>query len=284
MADYDLFSNIAIIKSEGKTKKQKLKQAQEILKKPGIKSVYEKASNVKGRLRTIDAKWIAGKKNLIADYKENGCLFKFNISTCYFSSRLANERQKISSMIKMKDRVLVMFAGVGVYPIVLYKYKKPSKIVGVEIGKDCCKWFKENLNLNKIPKGKIEIVQGDVKRVIPKLIKGKYNFGNAQNFFQKNFGAFKTKREKSFEGFDVVIMARPNLKESFLKWGLMACRRGSLLIYYGFCKDDKVKKLTEDLVKEACNYRRKIKINKIVQAGEIAPYKHRWRVEMNVEN
>ena len=255
MADYDLLGNIAIIKSEGKTKKQKLKQAEEILKKQGVESVYEKTSNVKGRLRTINAKWIAGKKNLIADYKENGCFFRFDISSCYFSPRLANERQKISSMIKMKDRVLVMFAGVGVYPIVIYKYSHPRKITGIELGKDCCKWFKENLMLNKIPKGKIEIVQGDVKKKV----------------------------NSSLGKFDVVIMARPNLRESFLKWGLMACRRGSLLIYYGFCKDDEVKKLTEDLVKEARNYRRKIKINKIVQAGEIAPYKHRFRIEMNVE-
>src|SRR3989344_8706374 len=192
MADYDLLGNIAIIKSERKTKKQKLKQAQEILKKPGIKSVYEKTSDVKGRLRTIDAKWIAGKKNKIADYKENGCLFKFDISSCYFSPRLANERQRISEMIKMKDKVLVMFAGVGVYPIVIYHYSHPGKIIGVEIGKECCRYFKENLVLNKIPPGKIEVIQGDVKKKVSSKL-GK---------------------------FDAVIMARPNLKGSFLKWGL----------------------------------------------------------------
>jgi tRNA G37 N-methylase Trm5 len=38
-----------------------------------------------------------------------------------------------------------MFAGIGVYPIVIYKYKRPMKIVGIELGRECCKYFKENL-------------------------------------------------------------------------------------------------------------------------------------------
>ncbi len=254
MASYDILGNIAIIKGEGKTKKEKLEQAKKLLSMPRIKTVLEKATNVKGRLRTIKTKFIAGEKSLIAEHKENNCVFKFNVETCYFSPRLANERQLIASKIKSSDRVLVMFAGVGVYPIVIYKYARPIFVAGVEIGKECCRYFKENLKLNKIPENRIKIIQGDVK----KKIDSKLGF------------------------FDVVIMARPNLKESFLKYGLRASKKGTRLFYYGFCKDDKIKKMADDLQKEAKKLKRNIKIKNIVPAVEIAPYKHRYRIEIEV--
>ncbi len=37
--------------------------------------------------------------NNIKDY----CLFKFNVKTCYFSSRLSNERKEIAGKIKKKN-------------------------------------------------------------------------------------------------------------------------------------------------------------------------------------
>lgn len=256
MSDYDIVGNIAIMKGEGKTKKEKLAEAKELLKKPGIETVLEKATNVKGRLRTIKTKHVLGKKNLIACHKENACVFHFNVETCYFSPRLANERQIISQKINMNDRVLVMFAGVGAYPIVIYKYKRPLKIIAVEIGKECCRYFKENLILNKILNGRIEIMQGDVKRKVNSKL-GK---------------------------FDVVIMARPNLKESFLKYGLSVCKKATKLFYYGFCKDDKIDEMAEELLLESKKLKRKLKIKGIVPAGEIAPYKHRYRIEIEVLN
>jgi len=253
MASYDLIGNIAIIKGEGKSKSERLALAKKILKeKPSIKTVLEKSSNVMGRLRTIKTKPLIGKKNLIAIHKENNCTFKFNVETCYFSPRLSNERQAIAEKIKPFQSVLVMFAGVGVYPIVIYKCSRPKKIVGIELGRECCKYFKENLKLNKIPKDKIEIIQGDVKKKV------------------------------SDEKFDIVVMARPNLKETFLKQGLKASKKGTVIYYYGFSHVDKLDGMKKDLVDEAKKLKRKIRILKVVKAGEIAPYKHRWRLEIKV--
>jgi tRNA (guanine37-N1)-methyltransferase len=259
MADYDLLGNIAIIKSEKeggriKTKKEKIAQARALLKIPSVKTVLEKSSNVKGRLRTIKAKHILGEKNFIADYKENGCRFKFNIETCYFSPRLSNERKDIAAKITKSDKVLVMFAGVGVYPIVIYKISRPVKIVGVEIGIECCRYFKENLRINKIPAGKIEAIQGDVKKKIDKKL-GK---------------------------FDVIVMPRPNLKESFFKQGLLASKKGTRIFYYGFCNVDEINDMAKNLIKEAKKLKSKIKIVEIKKAGDIAPYKFRYRIEIKV--
>jgi len=256
MASYDIIGNIAIIKGDGKTKKQKLEQARELLNRKSIKTVLEKVGDVKGRLRTIKTKFITGKKNLVAEHKENGCSFNFNVEDCYFSSRLSGERKLIAEKIKRDDKVLVMFAGVGVYPIVIYKLSRPKEVVGIEIGKECCKYFKKNLKLNKTPQERVKIIQGDVKKKV------------------------NTKLGK----FDVVVMARPNLKESFLKWGLQASKKGTRIFYYAFSKFDEINKVTKELKDEASNLKRKIKILKTIKAGEIAPYKFRYRVEIKVLN
>ena len=260
MSSYDILGNIAVIKGEGKTKEQKKKEAEELLKKPGVETVLEKIGNVRGRLRTINARYVLGKRNKIALVKENGCLFKLDVESCYFSPRLSNERQRIAEKIKENERVLVMFAGVGVYPIVIYKYKKPKEIIGIEIGKECCRYFKENIRLNKVNPYAVKIIQGDVKKKI-------------SNKFLKEHGKF-----------DVVIMARPNLKDSFLKQWLMASKKNTKIFYYGFCNDDEIDEIVDNLKKEANKLKRKIKIKNIVQAGEIAHYKHRFRIEIEVSN
>ena len=258
MADYDLLGNIAVIKTdvEGRQKSvgEKKKQSEELMKRESIKTVVEKASNVKGRLRKVDIKHIAGAKNLIADYKENGCKFKFDVADCYFSPRLANDRKQVANRVGSRDRVLVMFAGVGVYPIVIYKLSRPKEVVGIEISKECCKWFKENIKLNKIPENRVKVIQGDVKRKVNEEL-GK---------------------------FDVIMMARPNLNESFLKYALEVSKKGSKIFYHGFCRDSEIDGLVDELKKEAKEAGKRIKIVKIVKAGDIAPYKFRYRIDIEV--
>ena len=266
MADYDIIGNIAIIRTEEKTRKQKLELAKELLKRPAIKTILERQSHVKGRLRTIKTKHLAGKKNLIANYKENNCCFKFNIENCYFSPRLSGERKLIAEKIKSTDKVLVMFSGIAVYPIIIYKTSKPIKITAIELGRQCHKWAKENLKLNKIPKERIELIQGDVKKVITK--KGLNVKGNLV----------------PLPKYNIVVMARPNLKETFLAQGLQASKKSTLLIYYGFCNIDEIESLKKQLIAEAKSLKRKIKIQKIIKSGDIAPYKYRYRIEIKVLN
>jgi len=260
MTSSDILGNIAIIKSEKdgreKTKKEKLEEAKEIIKRAPIKTVLEKSSNVQGRLRTIKTKHILGEKNLIAEHKENGVVVRFNVESCYFSPRLSNERKEIAMKIKSNQSVLVMFAGVGIYPIVIYKMVKPIRMVGVELGRECCRYFKGNLKLNRISSDMVEVIQGDVKKKIG----------------------------KDFEKFDVIVMARPNLKDTFLEQGLNASKKGTMIYYYGFSHDDDLEDLKEGLIEEAERFGRKIKILKVVKAIAIAPYKHRWRIEIRVLN
>lgn len=256
MANYDILGNIAIVKfSEETSDEEKLKKAEELLKIPSVKTVLEKTEKVSGRLRTIKTKFLAGEKTLIADYRESGCRFKFNVETCYFSPRLSNERLEVAKMIKKikNSSVIVMFAGVGPFSIIISKYAKPKRIMSIELGKECCKYASENFRLNKIYSG-FEVLQGDVNRLVPKL------------------------KEK----YDVIVMPRPNLKDTFLKSAFNVAKKRTLIIYYGFSSESKKEEMLNELEKEAKKCRRKIKILNVKEAGDIAPYEHRYRIELKV--
>lgn len=250
MASYDVMGSIAVLKTEGMNKREVDKIVKDLLKRPNIKTVVSKEGKVHGRLRTIKTKFLSGEKNLIALHKESGCVFKLNVEECYFSSRLSNERLEVARKIKKKDSVLVMFSGVGPFSIVAAKIAKPKKIVSIELGKSCNKYAKENIKLNKV-EDIVEVIQGDVKKQIPRL------------------------KQK----FDVIVMARPNLKDSFLLDALKVAKKGTKIIYYGFARIDEIKDMTNNLKEEA---KGKIKVLKVKQAGDIAPYKFRYRIEMKV--
>lgn len=253
MRSYDVLGSIAVLKFEENEKnKIKKKLAKKLLEEhKNIRTVLEKIDKVSGRLRTIKTKFLAGIKTKETIHKESGCYFKLNIDSCYFSPRLVNERLEVARLIK-KGKVLVLFAGVAPFSIIIGKYSKVEKIVSVELGRECSKYAKENIKLNKLKN--IEVIQGDVKKVIPKL------------------------KEK----FDIIVMPRPQLKDTFLKETFKVTKKNTKIYYYDFGKD--AEEILEKVKKEAKTSRKKIKIDKIKRAGEIGPYAYRWRVDMTLLN
>lgn len=255
---FNVLGNVAIVNfNEGVLAKDKKKFANEILKKNSqIKTVLEKSGNFKGRLRKMSTKFLAGEKNKEVLYRENGCVFRFNVDTTYFSPRLSNERKEIAGMVKKNDEVFVMFAGVGPFSIVIAKKSQAKKIVSNEINREANKYAKLNLELNKV-KNKIELANGDAKKVCEK---------------------FQEEKRK----FDFIVMARPNLRETFLEDAFKVSKKGTRISYYGFCRIEDVDKIVEQIKSEAKKSRKKIKILKTKAAGEIAPYKIRVRVDFKI--
>src|SRR3989344_4513695 len=218
---FDVFGNIALIKFDrSMSLSDKKKYALNYLvSHKSVTTVLEKTGKFSGRLRTLKTRWLAGDKTLEALYRENGCEFRFNVESCYFSPRLSEERKNIASFVKKGERVLVMFAGVGPFPIVIGKHSKSSEVFSVELGRDCCKYALENVRRNKLI-DKVKIVQGDVRRVI---------------------GANRKVSGK----FDRIVMARPNLSDSFLDVAFSLCKKGTVIHYYGFYFEEDVDKLNE---------------------------------------
>jgi len=255
---FNILGNIAVVNfpMDAKSKEKKI-FAKKILKEnKSVKTVLEKSRSFKGRLRKMQTKHVAGEKTKEVLYKENGCVFRFNVDTTYFSPRLSGERKEIASLIGKNEEVLVMFAGVGPYPIVIAKTSPAGKVYSNEINREANKYAKLNIELNHL-KNRIEIVSGDVKRVSLEL-------------------------QKQKKKFDVIVMPRPQLKDFFLEQAFMLSKKRTRIYYYDFCKQDEVNLIKEKINEQAKIFGIKIKIKKIKFAGEIAPYKVRVRFDLEV--
>jgi len=267
MKSYDNFGNIALVKFKEKTSlKEKKKFAEKLLKEQkGVKTVLEKKERIKGRLRKLSTNYILGEKTKEVLYKENGCIFRFNIDETYFSPRLSNERREIASKIKKGETVLVMFAGVAPYSIVIAKLSKAKIIFSNEINRQANKYAELNIRLNKL-KDKIELVSGDAKKLSEKICKkGRLSEGN-----------------RRCPRMDVIVMPRPQLKETFLGTAFQLSKKGTRVYYYDFCKDDEIDSVVEKIKKEAEKYKKKIKILNVKKAGELAPHKIRLRIDFQI--
>jgi tRNA (guanine37-N1)-methyltransferase len=255
MKSFDILGNVAFVRFSDKfTLIDKKKFAEKIMREnQGIKTVLEKKENIKGRLRKLSTNFIAGENTKEILYKENGCSFRFNIDKTYFSPRLSNERKELASKIKKNAVVLVMFAGVAPFSIVIAKNSKAKKVYSNELNREANKYAELNIKMNKL-KDKIELVNGDANKIHLKL------------------------KQK----FDVIVMPRPQLKETFLSEAFKLSKKGTIIYYYDFCKVIDIDSIVEKVKEEAKKSKKKIKILNVKKAGEIAPYKTRLRVDFQV--
>lgn len=252
---YDILGNIAIVKFQRGIKLGEKKAfAKKLMKENNsVKTVREKIGKFKGRLRKMQTKFVAGEKTKEVLYRENGCVFRFNVDDTYFSPRLSNERKEIAGKIKKGEEVLVMFAGVAPYPIVIAKLSQAKKVYSNEINRKANDYGKLNIELNKL-KDKIILSPGDIKKVA----------------------------ERINEKFDVIVMPRPQLKDTFLKEAFKLSKKGTRIYYYDFCKEDEIDSVVEKVKLEAKKSRKKIKITNVKKAGDIAPYRYRIRIDFIV--
>ncbi len=285
---HDVLGNIAILKFP---KEMKIAEKREIAKgflkeNKKVETVLEKTGRIKGRLRKAELKFLVGKNVRVAEYVENKCKFRFNVDETYFSPRLAEQRKQVAEELvrilkrcnrsqirnnrnpahlsldsesgnskarlrEVKPKILVMFAGVAPWSVVIAKKLKEAgkqvEIISNEINRNANKYAGENIRINHVG-DYVEVVGGDAKKLPEKL------------------------KEK----FDFILMPRPQLDETFLKTALKLSKKGTVIYYHGFGRDEDV---LEEIKKDVGK-----KIGKIVmsKAGEIAPYKYRWLAKFRV--
>ena len=260
---FDIIGNIAILDIPSGLKKKEKIIAESLLKlQKNIKTVLKKAGKVSGRLRKRKLVWIAGEKIKETVHVESGCKFKLDVENCYFSPRLGADRLEISKQVKQGEKVLVMFGGIAPYAIVIAKNSKPKIVYSIELSRTASRYATENVRLNK--SSNVVIIQGDVKKILPKL-KGKLKF-------------------------DRIIMARPQLKENFLLDALKVAHEGSIIHFYDFLKEEKmpdaalekISQAVETISKKSGVRIESYKLIKWKKVREIGPYKWYVRIDFFV--
>ncbi len=165
---FDLIGDIAVIRIP-----EELRAHSEIIGKTlmkinkNVKSVWAQIGPVEGDFRIRELVHIAGEKRSETIYKENGCIFKVDVTKVFFTPRLSQERKRIADLVSDNETVFNMFAGVGTFSIVIAK-KKFAVVHSSEINPHAYNYMVENISLNKL-KGMVIPYLNDAAEVAEKL-------------------------------------------------------------------------------------------------------------------
>ncbi len=246
---FDIIGSIAIVEIDKQLKKYRRDIGRAIMKvNKNVLTVYEKASLREGVYRLRKLRYVSGERKSITLHKESGCKFMINVRTCYFSPREGTERIRVAKSIKYGERVMVFFAGMGPFPIVISKNSNAKEIYGVEINSQCVKYFKKNINLNKV--NNIIPILGDVKKVYKKL-----------------------------SGFDRIIMPLPETAWKFLKYAKSCLNSKGLIQLYCIFSKEEDEKFWRGRIKRILP---KSKIENIQKVLPFGPGKMKTRIDIRV--
>ena len=160
-SSYDIIGEIAIIELDSLSSAAGM--AREIMRTHSrVKTVLQKTGERVGEFRLRKMRVIAG-KDTETIHREHGFRFSLDPTKVYFSPREATEREKVAGMVKPGETVMVMFAGVGPFGIVIAgKQPGVKKVYQVEINPAGFGYMKQNIIMNKLSH-KVVPILGDAR-------------------------------------------------------------------------------------------------------------------------
>jgi tRNA (guanine37-N1)-methyltransferase len=204
------------------------------------KSVFYQVSAVEGDFRTRKLEIIAGENNTETEYKEFGCKFTVDVENAFFSPRLSTERERIANLIQDGEVITNMFAGIGMFSIMVAK-KKKCTVFSLDINPMASKLCEKNIELNKLA-GKIISINGDAGEII---------------------------NEQLMDKSDRTLMLLPERSDEFLESAINTTKNGGIIHYYSHIHADKKSdagKLSEEHFLQISPIQSEILTSKIVRA------------------
>jgi tRNA (guanine37-N1)-methyltransferase len=237
LSSFDHIGDIIIVQ-EGTSQET----AKKIMKQTGVKVVLMKTGIHKGEFRTQDLEYLAGEKRKETVYKESGTQMRLNVETSYFSPRLSNERLRIAKLVQKNEKILVLFSGVGPYPLVLAKKSNPISIVAVE----------------KNPQAHI------------------YATYNCRKFKKITCVNLDAKDYVTTQKFDRVLMPLPKSAEDFLSVAINCCKPKGTIHFYDFIHESDYPNASLHKIKKHAPNFNLLSVN---LCGKYAPGKYRICVD-----
>lgn len=204
------------------------------------KSVFYQASAVEGDFRTRNLEILAGEDKTETEYKEFGCKFTVDVENAFFSPRLSTERERIANLVQDGETIVNMFAGVGMFSIMIAK-KKKCTVYSIDINPIATKLCEKNIISNKLA-GNVISINGDASQIIQEQLENKS---------------------------DRTLMLLPERSDEFLKSAISATKSGGIIHYYSHIHADKKSnagKLSEEHYLQVTPVKSEILGSKIVRA------------------
>lgn len=158
---YQQVENIIIVKLKPELQKQRKEIAKAIASLfPYAKTIMQ-IKEIKGKNRQPKIEFLAGAKEFLVNYRENGCTFQFDVRKIMWSKGNRSERERIALLPKEGEIVMDFFAGIGYWTVPILKAGKASKVIAFEHNPVAAKFLRKNLELNKIKKEKFKVIEGE---------------------------------------------------------------------------------------------------------------------------
>ncbi|MGC8953120.1 MAG: class I SAM-dependent methyltransferase [Desulfurococcus sp.] len=163
----EFIGDLALIRTPLDMSPEELKPlALEILKRFNfVKSVWAAIPGVEGPYRLRKHVLLAGEDRSETLYREHGCVFKVDINKVYISPSLNYEHYRIAKLVAPGETVSNMFAGAGLFSIIIARYAKPRKVYSIDINPYAYHYMVENVRLNHV-EDVVEPILGDAGEVV----------------------------------------------------------------------------------------------------------------------
>jgi tRNA (guanine37-N1)-methyltransferase len=164
---FDVVGQVAIVKLHDDIKEYSKNIGEALLK--ANKSIHTVAldKGVEGEERVRNLTIIAGLQSTETVHKEYGIELVTDPSKVYFSPRLATEHFRISQKVEDDETIIDMFCGIGPFPILIAKNRRPKKIYAIDINENAIDYLKMNIERNKVDN--ITPLHGDSKEIVSTL-------------------------------------------------------------------------------------------------------------------
>ena len=203
VGSYDVVGDIAVVVIPEKLEHHNSYIAETIFAtNRKLKTVLRKVGAYDGEFRTLPLEVIGGEVRSETKVQEFGLSYQLDLQSCYFSVRSGTERQRVAGLVSKKERVLVLFSGIGPYPLAIAK-KSGALVVGVEKNPEAHRYAVENVRRN--------------------------GFSEKISLHHMDAALFLQEQERSF---DRIVMPLPKPGEPFLLPAMRALRCGGVLHYY----------------------------------------------------
>ncbi len=216
-----------------------------------LKTVLRKRGEVSGIYRIASYEILHGIETETTA-KEFGCRYRLDPTKVYYSSKLSNERDRIAHLAEDGETILVMFAGVGPYAILLAK-RKDVDVTGVEINPVACEYFRENVRLNKV-ENRVRVICGDVRDIVPGLNRK----------------------------FDRVVMPSPFIAEEYVDLLPYVVKKGSTVHYYTIAGEEEKEALPVRIENEFKKHGMVAKTTFLRRVGSYAPRVNRYVLDIKI--
>ncbi len=252
---FDIIGDIAIIRIPLELEEKQALIGEAVLQmNKHVRIVARRDGSYQGEFRTQPLHIIAGEQRKETEYKEWGVRFVLNPEEVYFSVRLSNERKRVTKLIQACEDVLVLFSGIGAYPLIIGRNSSARRVVGIEKNRAAHDFALRSLGLNRRVTN-VTLLHGDVMEAAPKL-PGR---------------------------FDRVVMPFPQGANDFLGEALDRLRPNGMLHFYAFAPKEEVDDVVE-LVNRGCKEQgRKLTRSWMHICGHVGTRKYRICVDARIE-